>query len=92
MRQMVWGQKEGLRTYHCPNCGAEIMTDENTAATFCSFCGSPTLIEERLSGVLRPKYLIPFQIDREKAKEMFRKWTRRGSLYAAGIFLFQRAG
>ncbi len=79
------GQEEGLRTYHCPNCGAEIMTDENTAATFCSFCGSPTLIEERLSGVLRPKYLIPFQIDREKAKEMFRKWTRRGVFTPRGF-------
>ena len=53
-----------VRTFHCPNCGAEMMTDENTAATFCSFCGSPTLIEERLSGILKPKYLIPFQIDR----------------------------
>ncbi len=67
-----------VRTFHCPNCGAEMMTDENTAATFCSFCGSPTLIEERLSGILKPKYLIPFQIDREKAKEMFRAWTKKG--------------
>ena len=38
------GQEEGLRTYHCPNCGAEIMTDENTAATFCSFCGKDCLL------------------------------------------------
>lgn len=73
-----WEQEEHVRTFHCPNCGAEMMTDENTAATFCSFCGSPTLIEERLSGVLKPKYLIPFQIDKEKARDMFASWTKKG--------------
>lgn len=74
-----WGEREEqVKTFHCPNCGAEMITDEHTAATFCSFCGSPTLIEERLSGGLKPRYLIPFQIDKEKAKEMFRSWTRKG--------------
>lgn len=68
----------GLKAYHCPNCGAEIVADANTAATFCSFCGSPTLIEDRLSGYYRPQEVIPFQIDKEKAKELFLKWTKKG--------------
>ncbi len=76
---------EHLHAFHCPNCGAEMMTDENTAATFCSFCGSPTLIEERLSGGMKPKYLIPFQIDKNKAKEMFRAWTKKGIFTPRGF-------
>lgn len=83
--EKVSGEEEKIHTFHCPNCGAQMMTDENTAATFCSFCGSPTLIEERLSGILKPKYLIPFQIEREKAKEMFRSWTKKGIFTPRGF-------
>lgn len=79
------GEDDKIHSYHCPNCGAQMITDENTAATFCSFCGSPTLIEERLSGILKPKYLIPFQIEREKAKEMFRSWTKKGIFTPRGF-------
>ena len=35
--------QEHLRAYSCPNCGAEIVTDDVTAATFCVFCGNPTV-------------------------------------------------
>src|SRR5574344_2870708 len=27
-----------FKVYRCKGCGAEILTDDNTAATFCSFC------------------------------------------------------
>ena len=33
----------------CPNCGAELMADENTTATKCVYCKSTTVIKERLS-------------------------------------------
>lgn len=71
-------QMEGVKAYHCPNCGAEIVTDAHTAATFCSFCGSPSMMEDRLSGYYEPKYVIPFQIDKEHAVELFRQWTKKG--------------
>ncbi|MBR3462977.1 MAG: hypothetical protein IKH20_09905 [Clostridiales bacterium] len=28
----------------CNACGAKIVTDSHTAATFCAFCGSPALV------------------------------------------------
>lgn len=69
-----------FRHYICKNCGAEIMTDENTAATMCGFCGNPTLIEERLSGETRPAQIIPFGFNRDEAIEKFKKWTKKGAL------------
>ena len=33
----------------CDSCGAVLITDKNTAATSCSFCGSPAIITRRLS-------------------------------------------
>lgn len=64
--------------YRCDSCGAEVATDEYTAATFCSFCGSPTLIRARLAGMLKPELVIPFKIEREQAVEAYKKWTGKG--------------
>ena len=35
-----------MKMYHCNTCGAELVADEYTSATFCSFCGNPTLVED----------------------------------------------
>lgn len=69
-----------MRIYHCPSCGAELMTDENTAALLCTFCGNPGLISDRMSGVRKPKLVLPFRITREQAVERFLKWTKHGLL------------
>lgn len=55
----------------CDNCGAVLITDRNTSATSCSFCGSPAIITRRLTKQFRPDYLIPFKITKEEAKEKF---------------------
>ena len=69
-----------FKVYRCASCGAEMLTDEHTSATVCSFCGSPGLLEDRLTGQHKPSRVLPFQISREKAVEIFRQWTRKGLL------------
>jgi DNA-directed RNA polymerase subunit RPC12/RpoP/ribosomal protein L37AE/L43A len=59
--------------YKCPDCGAQIVTDLNTAATFCVYCKNTAIIKERLTGKFEPKELIPFQKTIEDAKEAFKK-------------------
>lgn len=68
------------KVYNCPSCGAEILTDKYTSATMCSFCGNPGLMEDRIEGILKPSYVIPFSIDKNKAVDIFRKWTGLGLL------------
>lgn len=63
--------------YTCPSCGAQIVTDETTAATFCYYCHNPVVLAGRLEGQFRPDYVIPFQIDRQKAEEIFSQWIGR---------------
>ena len=63
--------------YTCPSCGAQIVTDETTAATFCYYCHNPVVLAGRLEGQFRPDYVIPFQIDRQKAGEIFSQWIGR---------------
>ena len=59
-----------MKVYHCQSCGAELMSDEYTSAVICSFCGNPSLVEDRLTGAYKPKKLIPFKINREQPKDI----------------------
>ncbi len=60
--------------YTCDNCGAEIISDENTAATFCFYCHSPVALKGRLTGQCRPELIIPFKYTREQALLEYKKW------------------
>ena len=66
---------EHLVAYHCDNCGAEVVTDDTTAATFCYYCHNPVLITERLSGVFRPQKVIPFTIDKDSEIKRFQEYA-----------------
>ncbi len=57
----------------CNSCGAQIIADENTAATFCAFCGSPALVTRRLTREFKPDYIIPFAFDKAKAVSLFKE-------------------
>lgn len=66
--------------YHCNNCGAVLLTEPQTVATKCSFCGAGIVISDRLSGTLAPEYVIPFSISKEQAQIAFKKWCKKGLL------------
>ena len=62
----------------CNSCGARVVTDKNTSATFCAFCGSPALVGQRLTNEFKPQYMIPFKISRKKAETAFLNWAGKG--------------
>ncbi|MCI6095638.1 MAG: hypothetical protein MR697_02970, partial [Clostridiales bacterium] len=35
-----WAE-DGMQSYTCPSCGAELVCDASTAATSCPYCGNP---------------------------------------------------
>ena len=62
-----------LQRYVCNSCGGEIIGDANTVATSCPFCDNPVVLSGRVSGLLRPDLVIPFQLDKEHAMQAFAK-------------------
>ncbi len=66
--------------YHCNNCGAVLITEVNTSATTCGFCGAGVVLSDRLTGNLAPAKVIPFTISKEQAQEAFKKWCKKGRL------------
>ena len=51
----------------CSSCGAELVSDGNTMATECAYCGSPNMIPRRFDGTLRPDVIIPFKKTKDEA-------------------------
>lgn len=68
------GDVEDLVVYSCPHCGAEVVTDKTTTATSCIFCKTPLVIEKQASGSFRPRYIIPFEIDRKRIGELYERY------------------
>lgn len=66
-----------LDSYICNSCGAELIADNTTSATFCIYCKSPAVIKSRFSGRFRPRNVIPFRLTKEQAKEIYQKWIKK---------------
>ena len=66
---LEWTEDEAqhMRAYTCPSCSAELICDDNTAATRCPYCGNPTIVPSQFSGALKPDYVIPFKLDKNAA-------------------------
>ena len=74
----VWSEAEasGLSSYSCTTCGAELVCDATTAATTCPYCGNPTVLGGKLSGKLKPEYILPFKMDKNAAIAQLTKYYK----------------
>lgn len=70
-----WEKDEELNmdVYVCQSCGGEIVCEKTTAATSCPYCENPVVLAGRLSGSLKPDYVIPFKLDKNAAKDALKK-------------------
>ncbi len=65
------GEEMHASVYSCPSCGAEIVADDTTTATFCYYCHNPVVLSGKMTGDMIPDYIVPFQIDRKEAEQKF---------------------
>lgn len=61
------------RIYTCTACGAELSVNDNEVATFCAYCGQPTIVFSRVSKELKPETIVPFKISKEQAVEILKE-------------------
>lgn len=76
--------------YSCPSCGAEIVTDSTTAATFCYYCHNPVVLSGRLSGEYMPNRIIPFVIDKKQAEKQFLDYVHSKKFIPRAFFKKQQ--
>lgn len=58
-----------VTVFTCPQCGAEMYSEDNSATAYCTYCGSDTVLEQKLVGIKRPARIIPFQKTKEECQE-----------------------
>ncbi|EOL43338.1 hypothetical protein [Enterococcus caccae] len=69
--------EDTMELFNCPSCGAQIVTEATTAATYCYYCHNPVVLSGRLSGKFLPEKVLPFAIEKEEAVEQFLAWTKK---------------
>lgn len=57
--------------FTCPQCGGEILSTDDTAAGFCSFCGASTVLYSRMQKEHKPAYIIPFAKSKDDCKQAY---------------------
>lgn len=72
--EIAWDEeRDQIRPFSCPSCGAELILPVQTAASCCPYCGNPTIVPGKLSGARRPDYVIPFRMSKQQAVDALKR-------------------
>lgn len=82
-------EKDHTRFYSCSSCGSQLITDETTVATSCSFCGSPSILPSQFTEGTKPNEIIPFKIPKKDAEKAFLDYFKKKKLIP-NLFLKSR--
>lgn len=77
--------ENNLVVYSCAYCGAELVTNQDTAATFCLYCQRPVVLEANLKGDFKPDYVIPFVKTKDDAIAAFKNFIN-GKIFVPDSF------
>lgn len=64
-------------SYMCTQCGAVLLTFDETAITFCSYCGSQAMIESNMTTINKPDFIIPFKVTKEECVKKYKELVNR---------------
>ena len=67
---------EQAETVKCAKCGAEQTLPEHHFASTCTFCSTPIVSKSYASRHIKPRAMVPFQVDRARAQDEFRRWVK----------------
>ncbi len=74
--QTIRASEKTTHTMECKGCGARIEVDGTSRATKCPFCGADYVLAEREADAVIPDGVLPFQVDKNRVGELFRKWMK----------------
>lgn len=75
-------EEQQISTVKCGECGASTTLAPNVTSDNCPFCATPLIIaNSSIKSIIKPKYMLPFNIDRKKADGLFKEWV--GGLWFA---------
>lgn len=66
-----------LSEYKCLNCGATLLTFDDTAVTFCSYCKSSVVVKSKFERGNDPDLVIPFKISKSECEEIYKNYLKK---------------
>ncbi len=75
--------------YECKSCGAKLVLNDVETATYCAYCGQPTIVFDRIAKRRRPKSIIPFSITKDYAIANIREKFMQGEFVPDEIKYFK---
>lgn len=64
---------QGGSLTQCVNCGAPVDVLQYTSASRCEHCGSYIVFNERVEGAYKPRMILPFRVNKDKAVALMEK-------------------
>lgn len=75
-------EQQTISTVKCTSCGAATTLAPNVTSSNCAYCDTPQVIKDASTcSIIKPKYILPFKVERNTAKNEFVKWV--GGLWFA---------
>ncbi|MDE6434327.1 MAG: TFIIB-type zinc ribbon-containing protein [Lachnospiraceae bacterium] len=65
--------------YHCTSCAAQLIINDVESATFCAYCGQPTVVFDRVAKQRKPDFILPFSVSKKEALAIIRKHLSKGA-------------
>jgi len=72
----IRASEKTTHTMECRGCGARIEVEGTSRAAECPFCGSDYVLAEREADAVIPDGVLPFQVDKNRVGELFRRWLK----------------
>lgn len=80
------------RVTQCTSCGAAVEFDPDIHATECPFCATPVVADTGSHRQIKPKGLLPFDIEEEMARDAVTDWLGRLWFAPNGLVDYARKG
>ncbi len=81
-----------IRSFSCPNCGAQISMDEATHASECPFCATPIVLDTGKRRQIKPRGVVPFALEERAARKAMSDWLGRLWFAPNGLQEYARKG
>jgi len=60
----------------CDACGASTTFEANVTSAECPFCGTNVVLAGRSTKIIKPRSVLPFKVEFNKATAKFRSWVK----------------
>lgn len=70
-------EMEEVASVRCASCAALVQPPRSAEAFPCPYCGSSIVAAAISQRLIKAQAVLPFEIDRQRATELFRRWIHR---------------